>query len=124
MTLTVVNESNRLVSTITPGPEGVQSVAVGTLPLRVSFDGANIWVNNGTQQQRFKTEELNLLIRNKEPPMKRLLAIVVLMLVITCLAFGQQQTAPPPKPGPDQLSCSSQMTDNWKPYLCNVNGAL
>ncbi len=33
--------------------------------------------------------------------MKRLLAIVILLPVITCLAFGQQQTAPPPKPGPE-----------------------
>ena len=45
--------------------------------------------------------------------MKRLLAIVVLMLVITCLAFGQQQTAPPPKPGPE-VSRLGSMVGTWK----------
>ena len=45
--------------------------------------------------------------------MKRLLAIVVLMLVITCLAFGQQQTAPPPKPGPEVQRIGS-LVGTWK----------
>jgi len=45
--------------------------------------------------------------------MKRLLAIVVLMLVITCLAFGQQQTALPPKPGPEIQRLGS-MLGTWK----------
>jgi len=45
--------------------------------------------------------------------MKRLLAIVVLMLVITCLAFGQQQTAPPPKPGPEVQRLGS-LVGTWK----------
>ena len=44
--------------------------------------------------------------------MKRLLAIVVLMLVITCLAFGQQQTAPP-KPGPEVQRLGS-LVGTWK----------
>ena len=45
--------------------------------------------------------------------MKKLLAIGVLMLVITCLAFGQQQTAPPPKPGPEVQRLGS-MIGTWK----------
>jgi hypothetical protein len=45
--------------------------------------------------------------------MKRLLAIVVLQLVITGLAFGQQQTAPPPKPGPEIQRLGS-MVGTWK----------
>src|SRR5438552_1299655 len=45
--------------------------------------------------------------------MKRLLAIVVLILVITCLAFGQQQTAPPPKPGPEVQRLGS-LVGTWK----------
>jgi len=45
--------------------------------------------------------------------MKRLFAIVVLMLVITCLAFGQQQTAPPPKPGPEVQRLGSWV-GTWK----------
>src|SRR5215469_16622230 len=45
--------------------------------------------------------------------MKRLSAIVVLTVVITCLAFGQQQTAPPPKPGPEIQRLGS-MVGTWK----------
>jgi len=45
--------------------------------------------------------------------MKRLLAIVVLMLVITCLAFGQRQTAPPPKPAPEVQRLGS-LVGTWK----------
>ena len=33
--------------------------------------------------------------------MKRLLVIIVLALAVPCLAFGQPQTAQPPKPGPE-----------------------
>ena len=45
--------------------------------------------------------------------MKRPLAIAVLMLVVTCLAFGQQQTALPPKPSPEVLRLGS-MIGTWK----------
>ena len=45
--------------------------------------------------------------------MKRLLALVVLMLVMTFLAFGQQQTASPPKPGPEIQRLGS-MVGTWK----------
>ena len=45
--------------------------------------------------------------------MKTLSAIVVLMLAITCLAFGQQQTAPPPKRGPEVQRLGS-MIGTWK----------
>ena len=33
--------------------------------------------------------------------MKRLLVIILLALAVPCLAFGQPQTAQPPKPGPE-----------------------
>jgi hypothetical protein len=45
--------------------------------------------------------------------MKKLLVIVVLMLAISCLASGQSQTAPPPKPGPEVLRLG-YFVGTWK----------
>ena len=45
--------------------------------------------------------------------MKSLLVIVVLVLAAPCLASGQPQTAPPPKPGPEVLRLG-YFVGTWK----------
>ena len=45
--------------------------------------------------------------------MKKLLVIVVRMLAVSCLAFGQPQTAPSPKPGPEVLRLG-YFVGTWK----------
>jgi hypothetical protein len=55
--------------------------------------------------------------------MKRLPVIIVLALAVSCLAFGQAQTAQPPKPGPEVQQMAPWL-GTWQCGYENKTGSL